>query len=273
MKWLSRFLAFLLTIALFGAVLSLVFDRTLLSAGYLDAKFKQQDIYTRVATDLPTEIAKQGGAEARTALPDLQKVITPELVQAKVETALKEFERYYKSGGPAPTIDLSDVVAKARAEGLQIPAGKFDKPVVVAGIGQTRGAVQGFESAKLGMILGVALLTILLGVVCWRRQNFRPLARALAITGGLVSIIAIALGLAPGIIDSRLHFDLKSDQYLAMGHDVALQAFRDLAVTFGVIGGVLILLGVGLWLALHFEEDRWGLGPDEPKTHPETKPA
>jgi hypothetical protein len=252
LSWLSKLLAGILVSVLSGAIVLLVLDHTVLSSHYLQGQLTQVNAYTKLSGAISTELAKNTETDNPQMVATLRTIITPAVLQQKITSALDQLEAYYKGNGPAPQIDITDLVAKAQAAGVPVPQdSNLNKPislgnnVAVKNIGTQIGGVQ------LVTVLAALLLAVLLMVVSWERHKFAVLPDILITLGLLFGVLAALLAFTPGFVDTHLKLNLDSNAFAGVGRDLAESIARDLGKRFAIIAGVSLVVGIAtrIWVA------------------------
>src|SRR6266540_1202018 len=124
MKFLQSFIASLLTPLIFGAILALIANATILNAEYLEHVSDKTHTYDALAQALPRLVA-HGNTMSPAERDQLEKrvssAIQPDDIKQKVDSFLTGLRDHYASGGPLPALDVSDLAAKLRQSGIDIP--------------------------------------------------------------------------------------------------------------------------------------------------------
>jgi hypothetical protein len=262
-----RLVATLFTLTLIGVTTAFILDQTLLNSDFLKDELEKTKAVESVSAVLPQEVSKEGGEADSATIAHWAGLINSEYVRAKLGDTLTALEDYYKGDGPAPVLDFSDFAARARAEGLEVPPG-LDRPMIIPtqNLPAREPISNTYQTSRWGGPAAVLLLGAVLALLCWRTGNFRPLARSIAFAGAALSLIAIVLAFAPGVIRDNLHLRLfESASYQSVLFDIASQVARDVAVWFGGFGGAFLITGVATWIWLHAHEDRPRLSPRRKK--------
>src|SRR6476619_3741859 len=135
MKFLTWLIASLFLSAFIVTGSSIILERTLLNAKYLDTKAKEANLYPAVAKLISGQFLsgqKSGAKDKAKAEAQLATIITPEVVQQKVDPLLSQIEANFKGDGPPVSIDLSDIIAKVKTAGLEVPKDQFAEPIVIS---------------------------------------------------------------------------------------------------------------------------------------------
>jgi hypothetical protein len=252
LAWLSRLVAGVLVATLSGLIIALVIDHTLLNAKYLESEAKKANTYQRVSSALPADLTKDSSGDRAQAEAAVSQLVTPQLVQAKLTQSLNEVQAYYTGNGPAPTIDLRDVVAEARAAGLDIPADSgLNKPIVLTDKqGKAKALANQFKNSRLVTELGVIVLIALLLFLSWERHRYLVLPDILISSGVIIAIVSGAFLFLPNIIEKYAHIDTVSNTYVQIGRDLANRLAHDEGWIFAAVAVVLLVIGIAGRLGL-----------------------
>jgi hypothetical protein len=246
-SWLSKLLASMLVAVLSGAIITVVMNQTVLSSHYVEGKLASTNSYVRLSDALNTEIAKKASADAETAqfTAKLQGIITPTVLQTKINGALDGLQAYYRGNGALPTIDLTDLAPQVQAAGIPLPADSpLSKPIQLGSNEKVRGASKTFDHVRLTTIITSLVLIAALLAVSWERHRYAALPDVAITVGGLIAIFALIFGLMPGVISHYVKFDSTSNAFGAIGNDLATSIAHDLAMRFGIIGGLCLVAGI-----------------------------
>jgi hypothetical protein len=248
--FLSRLMSSLLTTLLFVAIVGLTANQTILNTHYVEAKLKSQDAYSRLSTALSQEISKKANSQSETPLsqPELEaqlkKILTAEVLQAKIETTLKQLQDYYQHNGPVPTLDISDLVQQANENGLQIDAEKYDKPIKLTGLTKTKQVSDSTKLASIGALVFMAILFAGVLAIAIKRRDFRPLANIVFVLGLMLSISGTALLFVPGIFTKLYRFNPSTNPFGSLTSDLATSTIHDFGLRLLIYGLLALLLGI-----------------------------
>ena len=269
-SWLSKLLAALLVVTLFGTIFAIVLNQTVLSSHYLEGQLTADNSYSKLSDAIVAEFVKNANppSTAPQVATEVKAVVTPAVLQQKINPALDQLEAYYKGNGAPPTIDLSDLIAQAQAAGLSVPKdANLDKPIVLSGNSQVKGASKQFEHVKLASILLSLLLIVALLAVSWERHKFATLPDVAIVLGVLVGFIATIFSVAPGIVDKHAKFNFSSNAFASTAHDLAIHIAHNLGERFAIIAAVLFIIGVATRILVARMKPKM---PTAPKRHPAT---
>jgi hypothetical protein len=276
----SKFLAALLVAAISLAALSLLFGQTLLKSVYIENALVTTNSYSRLSDALADEISKQANPPDPTLKDKVKLVVTPVVLQQKITLGLNQLQAYYQGKGPAPSIPVDDLKAKAIAAGIPIddnnnnandvnnnanpqggpqgnpqsnPQGNnagdkednpLSKPITFSGNDQIAGIGQKFDEAKWGAVLASVVLAGLLLLVSWKRHRWAALPDVLLTAGILLGFWALAFYIGPGMAQHYIKFDLNSNAFASIGHDLAVSISHDLGKRLGLVAISYFVVGL-----------------------------
>ncbi len=251
MKFLEHVLASLLTFALSTAILGFILGSTLGNAKFLETAATKADLYTQLAATIP-DVAASGSetpADTKTAL---HSVLTATFLQQQTEMLLPQLVDHYGKGGPAPQIDLSDLVTRLQAAGYPMTpdmAASLGSPqTVTAGPADARLTNLASLAARYGWVAPAASLALILLIVAvMRERRWSTLIRAaawaavtLAVSGGLLLLVPSLA--TSGLGGSALKPLLPAVTSLLRAITDALA--RDLFIAAGVVAAIAVALGL-----------------------------
>jgi len=255
---LSKFLAGLLVAVLTGAIFTMVLNQTLLNSKYLEHQLASEDAYSRLSVALTDQITKQADNPEAPVDPaqveKLKAILTPALLQTKINGALEAFQAFYRGNGPQPTLDLTDVVAQAQAAGIPIPADSdINKPIPLGSSNNknVKNVSKGFDQVRTSTLITSLVLVVALLAVSWERHKWAALPDVAITVGVLLLLLAAAFSAASGMAGHYVKFDTQSNAFVPIGRDLAASIAHDLAKRLAIFGGVLAVVGVAtrIWVA------------------------
>jgi hypothetical protein len=197
MKFISHFLAVLLTLALVVSAGAWVVNQTTGDEHYLVHQAEQAHVADQLAQGLPAMLA------GLTPTPDDAKVvlaqaITPAFIQDQIETVLPQLVRYYGQDGAVPQLDLRELEARIQGAGFAVPpalTATLDTPQPVT-VGRLDNGLKTAAHTSQQLVwwgpLAALALTVLIVLVARGR---RWLVLAGSALGGAVGVAVLA-GLA-----------------------------------------------------------------------------
>ncbi len=250
--WISKVLSGLLLLALVSLTVNTVLSQTVLNSKYLDVQLKKADAYHKLSVAITDELVHNTTSMDPELSAKVQSIVTPEVLEQRIPGALQQLEDYAKNGGTPPQIDISDLVAQARAAGVDIPADSgLDKPITLGQVGSYQ-VQPPSKTAKLVntlMVVAAVVLTVALVLVCWLRRDFRALAIVATMYGSLLVLLAALLWFAPDVFASRIHL-AAANAFVAVTQDIATAIAKDIARRFATIGAISLALGIPTWILL-----------------------
>lgn len=252
-RLLSKFLASLLVSVLCGAIITTMLNQTVLNNHYLEHQLTATNSYSRLSTAISTQLTQDAGDTDPTVATKVQTIITPAVLQTKINGALDQLSAYYKGNGPVPTIDVSDLVAQANAAGLPINAQKagLDKPITIGANKQVKGISKTFHTVWLSALGLSVLLVLALLAVSWERHRYAVLPDILITVGLLMGIIAAFFNFVPGMVVKHIKVDFSSNAFASLARDLATAISHDLGKRFAIIAGIALIAGIAwrVWIA------------------------
>ena len=254
LSWLSRLVASLLVTVLCGAIITTVLDQTVLNSHYLDKQLAATNSYSRLSTGLSQQLAKQAGSVDPVLAAKLQGILTPAILQQKIQDALNQLQAYSEGKGPAPTINLTDLAAQAQAAGVPIDQeSDLTKPITLGSTkqsNQTQQSGKNFGTIKAATMLASIVLAALLGFLSWRRHNYVILAHVLISVGITIGLLALFCLFVPSVADHFIKVSATSSAFTDVARNMVDSVAKDLGKRFGIIAGLCLVVGIGtrIWL-------------------------
>lgn len=247
LSWLSKLLASLLVSILFVTTFGLVASQTILKSHYIEDQLQKNNAYGKLASSISDQIVKNADATlSKSQLSDQVKaIVTPEVVQQKLTTTLDQLQAYYTGSGPAPTLDVSDLVAKAQAAGVPAPAdSNLTKPITIAGTAKAKDVKAKVGQVKSLTIVLIAVLVIGLTAIAIVRHTYVPLANVLVSLGGMLTLSGAGLMFAPSLADKLIKFDYSSNAFAGIAHDLIKSIGQDIGKRLLIIGATVLAVGI-----------------------------
>ena len=251
-RWITKVISSLLLLVLVGLTVNTVLNQTVLSSTYLDGQLKKADAYHKLSAAITDELVHNTASIDPELSAKVQSIVTPEALEQRIPGALEQLEDYMKNGGNAPQIDISDLVAQARAAGVDIPPdSSLDKPIMLGQVGGYQ-IQPPSQTAKLvntlitvaAVVLGAALL-----LVCCLRRDFRPLARVATWYGVVLGITALVIWFSPDVLASRIQF-AATNIFASVSQEITTTIAKDIAKRFGTIAAIALAIGLPAWILL-----------------------
>jgi hypothetical protein len=251
LSWLSKLLASILVAVLVSTVVTTVLDQTVLSSTYLEGQLTSTNSYTHLSTALSKQVATDAGTVDPTLVSAIQGVLTPAVIKTKLDSTLEQLQAYYKGNGQPPVIDLTDIAAQAQAAG--VPIGQdtdLTKPITLGSGDKAKGVGNTIKSVRTATLVASLVLIVLLGLLSWKRRKYSILPNVLISVGVFIGLLALALSLAPHLIDQYVKINAGSSSFTAIGHDLAASIAKDLGKRFGIIAAICLVIGIGVRIIL-----------------------
>jgi hypothetical protein len=246
-RWLLRFLAGILTASLCSIIITTVLNQTILNSHYLESRIAAINGYNQLSTDISNEVANQAGlANIPGASTALQGIISPDVMQQKVNGALDGLQSYYQGKGSAPTINFNDITSQAQAAG--VPLGQSSdlfQPVTLGPQSSgTSHPVLDLQSIRNTTLLTSVVLAVVVGLLSWKWRRYVALPNVAISVGVCMALIAVLIYLVPGNLSHYLTFSSGSYVFATLARDLIQNIARDLAHRFGLIAAICVGAGI-----------------------------
>lgn len=254
-SWLSKLLASILVAVLTGAVFTLVLNQTVLNSKYLEQHLASTDSYSRLSVALTDQITKKADDPQNPVDPaqvdKLKAILTPTLLQTKINASLDAFQAYYRGNGPLPVLDLTDVAAQAQAAGIPIPADSdITKPISLGSNKQARDVSKSFDQVRMGTLITSLVLVVALLAVSWERHKWAALPDVLIVVGVLLGLFALAFGVVSGMASHYVKIDTSSNAFAPIGRDLGASIASDLSHRLGMFAAAFAVVGIATRIAV-----------------------
>jgi multisubunit Na+/H+ antiporter MnhB subunit len=249
----SKLLAALLVSVITLATITLLFSQTLLNSHYIENKLSTTNSYNRLSDALATEISKQADPPDPTLKDKLKTVLTANVLQQKLTLGLDQLQAYYQGKGPAPSIPVDDLKARALAAGVPVGDGNdkpLSKPITFSGNNQIQGIGKKFDQVKWASVLAAVVLTLLLLFVSWERHRWAALPDVLISVGVLLGVWVLVFGAGPGMAQHYIKFNFDSNALAKIGHDLAVALSHDLSKRLAMVAIAYFAVGLAARLYL-----------------------
>ena len=248
----SKVVSILLVLVVTVTALALLISQTLLNSQYIEGQLSHTNSYSRLSDALVNEIASTASQPTDpTVVAKLKTVLTPVIIQQKLSLTLEQLQAYYQGSGKVPVINVSDLAAQAQAAGIPLGSDSgLDKPITLTMTSVPKIGQKFSEAKRLGLAAAILLVAILL-LVCWRRKRWVAIADVLMSIGVLLGIFAAVFGFGPGIAERFIRFNVASNAFATIGHDLALSITHDLGVRLGFVAASYFIVGLVLRFIWH----------------------
>jgi hypothetical protein len=246
LNFLSKILAGILVLVTLSVVASIILGQTLLSSDYMKDQLKQADAYARLSTGISKQLSQNVGVENPQITAAIQQVITPEILQQRIDPALAQAEDYYKGNGPPPEIKVDDLIAQAQAAGIPIQDdSQLSKPIQLAPANQDKPPLtQKFSNVGVVSIILAAVLVVSLAIISWKTGRYTILPTVAITCGILLGLIALFLLFSQSALDHIIKFDFNSNAYAGIAHDLTKNISHDLGMRFGIVALIFVTAGI-----------------------------
>ncbi len=250
LKWLSHLLSSLLVASLCALIISTVLSQTLMSSHYLEGQLTKADAYNRLSVALSAQVVQQSDAAANPLVATaVSKILTPDVLKQKINTAIDQLSLYYQGKGPAPSVDLSEFAPQVQAAGVPLPAdNQLFQPIKLVPDSGTNKTVaypgKSFAGAHAAALLSTIMLTLLLAAVSWQRRRYGALPGVAITVGVFVGALALILRSSVGALDHYIKFSTSSNAFAPLAHDLAKNITMDIGNRFGIIALICLVVGI-----------------------------
>jgi len=261
MVWLSRFIAAILISVITIAVLTQIFDATLLNSNYLNKVAIKDGLYSSLSVDISNQLVKDvennnGSAptiSSQQASTIIKSVLTSSLIQTKVSSALSEVQAFYKGNGPQPSINLSDVIAKLQAAGLPISNNNqtLSKPIIIPSNQKVKQQIQYFEKLKLYSALATVILLVLLVFLSFEEHRWKVLPDLAIIVGVYLGLISAIFIFGVGVADKVAKLGTNSNDITITANNFAKSLTKGIGYKIAEIAIILIIVGIVSRIFMH----------------------
>lgn len=244
---LSRIMASVLTTLLFITIVGITADQTVLNTGYIETTLEKEKAYDRLSAAISQEISSNSADPSvpkEELASQLEAVITPDVLKEKIDTTLKQLQEYFRGDGPVPTLDISDLVQQAQANGLQIDADKFNEPVQLTAVTEVKKLSDAAQIISIATLVVVAVLLAGVIGIAIKRRDWRPLANIVFSLGLMLTITGACLMLVPQIFSRLYTFDAATNPFGSLAQDLAAIAVHDFGIRLLIPGLVALVIGI-----------------------------
>ncbi len=257
MKSLSWFIALLLLPLFISASLLFIVNHSLLNAHFLKSQADKANVYTDLSAKLPNLLASMNNESAVKRAKTTQvasNLLTSTELKKRLNTALDQIETYFKTGGPEPTLDITDLVKQARLQGLELPK-NFDQPVTIPlskapnQVKKAFGLVQHDQLYAYGIVTLLLILLILLGFMT---RNFAALGFVLVVTGITHLILYVVSSRIPTLLLSKITLNGPAADFKPTIQNLILGLSHGLGNQLLLSGIILFVLGIIVYLLPKF---------------------
>ncbi len=273
LTFLSRIMASLLTTLLFVSIVGATANQTVLDTGYIETTLEDQKGYDRLSEAISKEISQNSNDPSipqTEVASQLKTVITPEVLKAKIDTTLKQLQAYFREDGPVPTLDISDLVQEAQANGLSIDAEKFNEPVQLTAVTKVKKLSDVAQIISIGTLIVVALLLVGVLAIAIKRRDYRPLANVVFSLGLMLTVTGACLMLVPRVFSKMYTFNEATNPFGSLAHDLAVIAIHDFGIRLLIPGVIALLIGIIAKLMLRKRKQKRPLDYAKADPVPET---
>lgn len=247
LSWFSRLLAGLLVSLLFIATIGFTVNQTVLNTSYIDGQFKKVDAYTKLSNGIVDQVVKNTGTTnipAGQLAAKLHSIITPAVVEQRLNGTLGQISSYYKQGGAVPTLDVSDLVSQAQAAGVPVQAGNFAKPIQLNAVTDTKKVSDQLHAAQIGLIGALILLAVTIVAIAIYKRNYIPLANIFISLGLSVAASGVLGYILVSKLSNHLAINSTNNTFVGLGRDLVKNIGQDLSKRFAITGIIILVVGI-----------------------------
>jgi len=230
----------------------------IIETNYLAETAKESDVYeglTKVAKDQLEEIAKRSEVpKEKLQTKQFSALITEEYVTKKGEDLLRQLEDYRDGKTNTVQLDLSDLEAKARQNGLEIQKGSFEPFVLVDTPERQLGNSNPFSAVTVGQAVLYALtLLLFVGalVLAIVRKRFTGFAIALLVAGIILALFSLFTIGIRAILVEKINVPDDVAALNEYARTFASNIFSDITRQYAILALVGIVLSIGAFITRH----------------------
>jgi len=247
---LSKLVASLLVASVCGAIITAVLSQTILNSHYLEGQIARVNGYSRLSDALSNEVSDQTDpADTSQVAATVRGILTPSVLQQKINGALNQLQLYYEGKGSVPVINLNDLATQAQAAGVPMGQNSDLFTPITLGSSNSTARVQKvartFNGVRTATIAASLLLALALLVLSWRRHRYTALPSVLISMGIFMGLTALTFYLSADLVKHFIGFTTASNAFASLGSDLVENVAHDLARRFSIIAAVCLVVGVG----------------------------
>lgn len=153
-------------------------SRTLLNANYLDSTLQSADMYNQISTEVIDGIKLNVPAQQKKIVESkIGNILTPEFITTKLKQMIFDTEKYLKSDGKIPEIDLSSVKTELSQNGINLSEAEMPSSLKLTGGSATNLAknYQNYQKAQRTAWILLIVLTLIMLYIAISKKNFSNL--------------------------------------------------------------------------------------------------
>lgn len=241
MKLLIKFLSSLLVASLCGVVVTTVFHQTVLNSKYMEKQFAQVNGYSRLTTAFCDQATTAN--EIQAAAPVCESLLGGSIKQ-KIDSAVTQLQQYYQGKASAPTLDLGSVLSQAQTAGIAVPNTSLAQPVQLAPQHASTQNAAIFNLVRNTTFITTAILVVALAAISIAYRQYKILPHVVLSTGFMIALLAAFFFLSADLLSHIVKGMTSSNAYISVGGDFIHNISRDLARRFGIIAGIILVIGL-----------------------------
>jgi hypothetical protein len=242
---LIKIVAGFLVVTLCSAVIGIVTDKTVLSADYVSQQLVETKAYDHLASAITDELKRQPAVAANPQAMDMiGHVVTPAVLQSKIEAALPQMEAYYKGQSKTFTLDLSDIAQQVQQAGITLPPDSpLLKPITLSTTDEAKPASSFITGWGHTSMVFSMLLFVLLVLASWQSGRYGAIPMVAFVSGLLLCLLGVALFFGHSVLDELVKTWFDTNAFVSVGRDVATRISQDMGMLVGSYGLGLMLIG------------------------------
>lgn len=248
MKLLVRFISGLTVSFGFVAILLTVLNATIFSASYIQSKIDQSQMYDKLRSAITDQIAESSGmseTELNAKKQTLEQILGGDALKDKLDATLSDIEAYYKDGGDVPTISFDDLVADARARGIEVPADfNAPKPITLDALKTANPVADLYRVVAQWSILAAVVLYFILVCLCAFTRNFKPLATVILVIGASLLPIALVFLIIPNAVQALFFDSLQNTGLASIISEIGRSIAQDVGIRLAMISLGMLAVGI-----------------------------
>lgn len=249
MQFIASFLAPIATSLMLAACFNFIMQQTVLDTDYIQKQIKEQHVAEELTKVLPKVLASQGAMEVdpRAMEQALAMVLSPEAIDAKLSEAVSQLDAYLDDDADLPQLDLRDIAAQARANGIEMPEEVTDKPLVLPqDIGdQLKSAHTKSTMAQQYSLIGLIGVLLALFLVAVKTRTYKYLITVFLTSALVQSALFIGLGFGRDML-LGMASDLEPKEFAPLAERLVIQLSGDIGTWFVRFGSVFAVISAVL---------------------------
>lgn len=243
-------MASILSTIVFSLVIAFVARTTVFDPNYLTAKVHNTEVYT-VIQDLILDAALSNAPdpEVKQALRQaLDKVVTPQYVQSKIENIAPQIDARLRGGDKIPTFDLSDFGDQAKSAGYPVDASSLNHSVAFPEKLDSQ-IVKVYTLSNNVQFMGMlGSLVILLVIFLWsvRFREYRSLIYFFVATSVWLGLTGFTMVYIPDLVMKTFLLPIQPDMTTKVLAPIVSSVSRDMGIQILYAGLGFLCVGLAV---------------------------